>query len=135
MNKKYFKVLLYLALTSCLMGSDFYIFSYRVAMRNGMLISEDYNISRSMVLPKYFNIKASCEIGAPLGDITVYYQIKTSKEEVLICLMKHGIGLRDDTTALNLMSRSTTSLWIAPVPIRAREVDGYAVIEILEVKE
>lgn len=116
-------------------ADDFYIFSYRVAMRNGMLINEDYNVSRSMSIPKRFRIKAACEIGEPLGELSIHYRLKTAKEEMLLCLMRHGIGLRDDTMTLNLMSRSTTTLWIPPLALRARDVDGYAVIEILDIKE
>lgn len=124
----------WLALTMAC-ANDFYIFSYRVAMRNGMLINEDYNVSRSMSIPKVFVVKAACEIGEPLGELTVHYRLRNAKDEMLLCLMRNGIGLRDDTTALNLMSRSTTTLWIAPVVLRAREIDGYAVVEILDIKE
>ena len=114
---------------------DFYIFSYRAAMRNGMLINEAYNVARSMSVPKVFDVRATCEIGEPLGDLTVFYRLRTEKDAMLLCFMRNGIGLRDDTTVLNLASRSTTTLWIAPVVLRAREIDGYAVVEILDIKE
>ncbi|RAX57053.1 hypothetical protein CCZ01_07345 [Helicobacter monodelphidis] len=125
-----------LLLSVTLFGDErFYLFSYRVAVRNGMLINENYNISRSMVIPKHFVVKASCEIGEPLDDKTIHYRLKNSKEEMLICMMRNGIQLRDDTMALNLMGRSTTALWIPPVLIRAEEIGGYAVVEILETRE
>ncbi|RDU62969.1 MULTISPECIES: hypothetical protein [Helicobacter] len=110
-----------------------YIFSYRVAARNGMLLNEKYYFSPAMVGANILR-----QTKNPYKKCTISHEAKTEKallrdykEKILECFLKWGVRLEDNTQVQNLQGKSITYLAIPPTRIQIEYADGIATIYAL----
>lgn len=107
-----------------------YIFSYRVAVKNGILLSEKYYFSPAMVsakmLDKVQSSYQSCEIAHDAKTEKEF--IKAYQNEILACFFSWGVRLEDRSEVRNLQGRSITFLSIPPSRIKIEYASGIATI-------
>ncbi len=127
-------ILVIFALFVPLFGAEHYIFSYRIAVRDSVVISERYNFSKAMVIPGKYETLGECQFLPEDGRVSALKYLKDSHEEVLNCLFRHGVGLRDDTSASNHRSKSTTTLQITPTHVVVEFKEGLIIMKIVQPK-
>ena len=127
-------ILVIFALFVPLFGAEHYIFSYRVAVRDSVVISERYNFSKAMVIPSKYETLGECQFLPEDGRVSALKYLKDSHEEVLNCLFRHGVGLRDDTSANKHRSKSTTTLQMTPTLVVVECEGGLIIMKIVQPK-
>ncbi|EEO25981.1 hypothetical protein [Helicobacter winghamensis] len=114
-----------------------YLFSYRVVIKNGIVLNEKYNFSPAMVsakmLDKVRNPYKKCEI--PHGTKSEREFLAYYKEEILECFFNWGVRLEDRSEVQNLQGKSLTLLAIPPSRIKIEYENGIATIYALIKKE
>lgn len=114
-------------------AEEFYIFSYKIAIKNHSAINESYRFSRAMVIPRRYAVVGRCQIDLEESDpAQAQKKLKASPAKVLECFFRHGVGLRDDTTFNNHQSRSLTTLWIEPRHLIVEFGEGGATLTLIE---
>ena len=117
-------------LMGCFSFGSEYIFTYRIATKNGFVISEEYNFSKAMMNSRDFgffrNAKKSCEIVHQARSERAF--LKTYKQEILECFFNWGVKLEDRTKNINNKSISNTYLAIPPTRVEVEYEKGIATI-------
>ena len=110
-----------------------YIFSYRVAIKDGVILNEKYHFSPAMVsakmLDKTKSIYKKCEISHAAEsekDFIAHY-----KEEILECFFSWGVRLEDHSRVRNLQGEYLTLLHIPASRIELKYESGIAVLYAL----
>ncbi|MCI5968610.1 hypothetical protein [Helicobacter sp.] len=110
-----------------------YLFSYRVAIKNGIILNEKYNFSPAMVSAKMLDKVRSpyrkCEIAHDAKNEKEF--IYTHKGEILECFFHWGVRLEDRSEVQNLQGKSLTLLAIPPSRIKIDYENGIATIYAL----
>jgi len=112
-------------------GAQEYIFSYRIVVRDGVIIKENYSITRAMVELDNKWVLFECEILPKESDLTIKEFFKLYQEAMLSCLFGRGIALREDGALQEYRSRSTTTLSIPPTRLLVEFKDDFATIKII----
>lgn len=127
------KILFGILFFAVFLNSAEYIFSYRVAVKNGIILNERYNFSPTMVhrnlLKKAKNPYKSCEILHESQNEREF--LNKYKEKVLECFFNWGVRLKDESSALNLQAKSLTHLEIPPTRIVLEYEKGVATLYAL----
>ncbi len=110
-----------------------YIFSYRIAVKNGVILNEKYYFSPAMVnsklLDKTKNPYKKCEISHEAK--TEKALINDYKAKILECFFQWGVRLEDRSEVSNLQGRSLTFLAIPPTRIKIEYASGIATLYAL----
>lgn len=120
----------------CFMGiinASEYIFSYRIAVKNGIVLNEKYDFSPSMVsanmLKQTKHPYKSCEI---LHDAkSEKALLKDYRAKILECFFNWGVRLEDRSEVRNLRGNSLTFLVIPPTRIKIEYGSGIATLYAL----
>lgn len=110
-----------------------YIFSYRIAVKNGIVLNEKYDFSPAMVsantLKQTKHPYKSCEI---LHDAkSEKALLKDYKAKILECFFNWGVRLEDRSEVHNLRGNSLTFLVIPPTRIKIEYSNGIATLYAL----
>ncbi|CAM2959087.1 hypothetical protein [Helicobacter burdigaliensis] len=129
-----FKLLCLLWLVSGILNAREFVFSYRLAIKDGVVLNEDYYFSpvmqeRKSRLSPYKN----CEILHEAKSEKEF--LKNYKEEILECFFKWGIKLEDRSKATNLVGNFVSVLSIPPTRIYIEFERGIAKIYYLHPKK
>ncbi len=123
------KILIGIFLCSFIEASE-YIFSYRVAVENGIVLSEKYYFSPAMVnaetLNKVKNPYKQCEIVHNAKSEKEF--LRYSKEDILECFFKWGVKLEDRSTASDYKGAYISFLSIPATRIKIEYESGIAKI-------
>lgn len=110
-----------------------YIFSYRVAVKNGIILNEKYYFSPSMI-----NANLLKQIKHPYKKCEITHQAKSEKAllndykaKILECFFNWGVRLEDRSEVSNLKGKSLTFLAIPPTRIRIEYASGIATLYAL----
>ncbi len=107
-----------------------YIFTYRVTVKNGIVLGEKYYFSPSMLSgnlsQKTKNPSKKCEISHEAKTEKDF--INRYKEKILECFFNWGIRLEDRSETQNLRGRSVTLLSIPPTRIEVEYANGLTTI-------
>jgi len=118
--------LLILTLSSTLEASQTYILSYRAQVKNAVVISESFHLTKSM--QKVHAHKAqSLEIDAT-NETNLHKIFKKNRDKLLEFLMKYGTHTRSDEKVSNNKSASLISITIPPTYITVDFKNDYAII-------
>jgi len=117
---------LILLLSVSLQASETYILSYRAQIKNAVIISESFHLSKSMQ-----KVHAT-----PAQSLKIYSNkqtnikkiINTNKDEVLNFMMKFGTHTRSHERLRNNVSSSLISITIPPTYITVDFKKDYAII-------
>lgn len=113
--------------------AETYIFSYKIAIKDGLVINESYRFSKAMVIPARYEVLGECVIDVDEEEERrAIGRVRSAHAEVLECFFERGVGLRDDTTASSLQARSTTTLWIPPTHVIVEFKDGFVMMKIIQ---
>ena len=126
MHKIFFGIMI----CSIVAGAAEYIFSYRVAIKNGIILNEKYYFSPAMLsanlLDKIKNPYKKCEIVHNSKSEREFLDF--AKEEILECFFKWGVKLEDRSKASNYQGEFV-SLLSTPAPrIKVEYERGIATI-------
>ena len=125
-------ILSFIMLFSFLCAKE-YIFTYKIAVKNGITIKEEYNFSGAMIsardLDFYKNANKKCEITHDAKTERSF--LKDYKQEILECFFAWGIKLEDFTKSFNHKSTSITYLAIPPTRVDVEYAKGIATISQL----
>lgn len=114
-------------------GASEYIFSYRVAVKNGIVLNEKYYFSPAMVSAKLLNKTKNpyrkCEI--PHEARNEKDLINDYKAKILECFFEWGVRLEDRSEVSRLQGKSLTFLEIPPTRIRLEYASGIATLYVL----
>lgn len=110
--------------------SEQFIVSYRVVMRDQMILNERFTLSRSMLREPMREGVFACTVLPDEGDDEkMEVLLKTLyQDELIACLSGFGVKLRAEGVAERFQSHSTSVLSIPPTRIEA--VDNGTAIEI-----
>ncbi|WP_290880095.1 hypothetical protein [Helicobacter sp.] len=110
-----------------------YIFSYRVAVENGIILNEKYYFSPAMVSAKILNQTKNpykkCEINHEARNEKAL--INEYKPKILECFFNWGVRLEDRSEVSNLRGKSMTFLVIPPTRIKIEYASGIAILYAL----
>ncbi len=110
-----------------------YIFSYRVAVENGIILNEKYYFSPAMVSAKILNQTKNpykkCEISHEARSEKAL--INEYKPKILECFFNWGVRLEDRSEVSNLRGKSMTFLVIPPTRIKIEYASGIATLYAL----
>ncbi|MGP1450944.1 MAG: hypothetical protein ACTTJS_07480 [Wolinella sp.] len=123
-----------LMLATPLIGAESYILSYRIAVRDGIVINQRYNVAKAMVNTGKYTLKGECQLTIEKEHRSAFRFLKESPEDILTCLFRHDVGLRDDTSTNNHRSKSTTTLQIAPTHVIVEFKDRLTIMKIIQPK-
>lgn len=119
-----------------------FIISYELLLKNDVATGEKYSISEPlkarMLKPDY-----TCEIDNTLEEdldfespelIDMYLKLllQTHKDEVLECLYKSGVKLRDDGVSEGFRAKSKTFFSLPPTFVQASLKEGYVNLVVLK---
>ncbi|MBX7489901.1 hypothetical protein [Helicobacter turcicus] len=128
-----FRILWGVVFCGLFLSASEYLFSYRVAIRNGIILNEKYNFSPAMVSAKMLD-----EIRNPYKKCEIPHKAKNEKEfiygykeKILECFFGWGVRLEDRSEVRNLQGKSMTLLSIPPSRIKIDYEDGIATIYAL----
>ncbi|WP_238699272.1 hypothetical protein [Helicobacter sp. MIT 05-5294] len=128
-----FRILLGLACFVVLCEASEYIFSYRVAVKDGIVLNEKYYFSPAMVSAKILNQTKNpykkCEISHEAKSEKVL--INDYKIKILECFFQWGVRLEDHSEVSRMRGKSTTFLAIPPTRIRLEYASGIATLYAL----
>nr|WP_317381123.1 hypothetical protein [uncultured Helicobacter sp.] len=128
-----FRILWGIVFCGLILNATEYLFSYRVAIKNGIILNEKYNFSPAMVSAKMLdrvrNPYKKCEISHEAKNEKEF--INNYKEEILECFFGWGVRLEDRSEVQNLQGKSLTLLWIPPSRIKINYENGIATIYAL----
>ncbi len=108
-----------------LISQDF-ILSYRVAVKDSLLLNERFTISKSMTKENFY-IDFECRI-LEIDELSLIELINLSKEEVLECLFKNGVKLKSYDNSFNFLNSSTSVLSIPPKRFNIENSDGFIIM-------
>lgn len=125
-----FKILCLFLLVGGILNARELIFSYRLAIKDGVILNEDYYFSPIMQERKRkFSPYRNCEILHEANSENEF--LKTYKEEILECFFKWGVRLEDRSKATNLVGNFVSVLSIPPTRIYVEFERGIAKIYYL----
>ncbi len=124
------KICLGIMLCNAFLGATEYLFSYRVAVKNGIVLSEKYYFSPAMLsaslLNKIKNPYQKCEI---IHDFTSEKEfLDSSKEAILECFFKWGVKLEDRSRAYDYQGDFVSYLSIPATRIKIEYERGIVTI-------
>lgn len=115
---------------SAFLGAAEYLFSYRVAVKDGIVLSEKYYFSPAMLsaslLDKVKNPYQKCEIVHDSRSEREF--LDSSKEEILECFFKWGVKLEDRSKAHGYQGSFVSYLSIPATRIKVEYERGIATI-------
>lgn len=131
------KTLFGIAFLGVFLSASEYLFSYRVAIKNGIILNEKYNFSPAMMNAKMLN-----RLQNPYKKCEIPHQAKSEreflrdyKEEILKCFFNWGVRLEDRSKVTNLQGESLSSLSIPPSRIKIDYENGITTIYALMKKK
>lgn len=99
-----------------------YIFSYRLSVRDGVVLNETYHFVHAMTTPQRSNLERKnakpqrCQITHQAETEKEFF--KDNQEKILECVFIWGVKLEDITQTTNAKATSTTILSIPPTRLR-----------------
>ena len=117
---------LILTLASSLEASQTYILSYRAQVKNAVVISESFHLTKSMKDIHAYPAQ-KLEISAS-KEINLQKILENNKDKILEFLMKYGTHTRSHETVTDNKSSSLISITIAPTYITVDFKNDYAII-------
>lgn len=128
-----FRVLFGLMCFVMLCEASEYVFSYRVAVKDGIILNEKYYFSPAMVSAKILNQTKNpykkCEINHEARSEKAL--INEYKSKILECFFNWGVRLEDRSEVSNLRGKSMTFLVIPPTRIKIEYASGIATLYAL----
>jgi len=107
-------------------ASDTYIISYRAQIKNAVVISESFHLSKAMTQIESTKAQALTLNTPDQSDLKTI--MHTHKDEILEFLMKSGVHTRSYEHMQNSKSSSLITLTYAPTYITVDFNDDYATI-------
>lgn len=111
---------------SCLNASQTFILSYRAQIKDAVVISESYQLSKAMSPVKAEKAETLFLYSPQKRELRTIMQIH--KDEILEFLMRHGVHTRSHENVTDSKSSFLLSLTLPPTYITVDFNDDYATI-------
>lgn len=118
-----------------------FIVSYKFLLKDEVPVGEKYNISEPLVSMKNPSFIYQCSIdvfldddmsGMGVLDMLLKELLQYHKEDVLECLYKSGVEVKDESMSNNNASKNKTLFTLLPKRIRVSLQNGFLIIKVFK---